>query len=152
MRRSRTILAVLVLPLLTAPVYAMGSDDHQPNEQSITELQQKIQTAHPREQCYLYAELIHEMTEMSIQQYAAGNSNKGNALLQRVQELTHKLHKTVSDDDKRLKKAEILLRHTVFRLSEMLHDTGYQDRKVVAKTLQSVSQADNDAMLQVFKK
>ena len=48
--------------------------------------------------------------------------------------------------------AEILLRHTVFRLSEMLHDTGYQDRKVVAKTLQSVSQADNDAMLQVFKK
>jgi putative protein kinase ArgK-like GTPase of G3E family len=152
MHRSRTIVAVLVLPLLAAPVCALGADDHQPNEQSITELQQKIQTAHPREQCFLYAELIHDMTEMSIQQYAAGNNKKGNALLRQVQEITHKLHKTVSENDKRLKKAEILLRRTVFRLSEMLHDTGYQDRKVVATTLQSVSQADNDAMLQVFKK
>jgi hypothetical protein len=152
MRRLTTIAALLVVPLLATPVCARGSDDIGPTEQSITELQQKIQTAEPREQCFLYAELIHEMTEMSIQQYAQGHDVKANSLLQQVQVLTRKLHMTVADNDKRLKKAEILLRRTVFRLNEMLHDSGYQDRTVLAETLATVSKADNDAMLQVFKK
>ncbi|HVC45729.1 MAG TPA: hypothetical protein VND90_00655 [Terracidiphilus sp.] len=152
MRRFATMAALLVVPLLAVPACALGSDDPGPTEQSITELQQRIDTAEPREQCFLYAELIHDMTEMSIQQYAQGHDVKANALLRQVQALTRKLHLTMAENDKRLKKAEILLRRTAFRLNEMMHDSGYEDRKVLAETLATVSQADNDAMLQVFKK
>ncbi|HEV2214888.1 MAG TPA: hypothetical protein VGR64_06330, partial [Terracidiphilus sp.] len=79
MRRLGRWAAVLAIPLLALPAYALGSDDSTPDEQSINVLQQKIVTAGPREQCFLYAELIHEMTEVSIQQYNAGNDKKANA-------------------------------------------------------------------------
>jgi AraC-like DNA-binding protein len=153
MRRLARMAALLVVPLLAVPAaFALGSDDTGPTDQAITELQQKLQTAEPREQCFLYAELIHAMTEMSIQQYAQGHEVKANALLRQVQTLTRKLHLTVTENDKRLKNAEILLRRTAFRLTEMLHDSGYEDRKVLAETLAQVNQADNDAMMQVFKR
>lgn len=152
MRRLGTWAAMLAIPLLAIPVCAYGSDDPAPNDQLINDLQQKIETAGPREQCFLYAELIHEMTEMSIQQYNAGNDTRANALLRQVQRLTKKLHLTMADNDKRLKKAEILLRRTAFRLREMMHDSGYEDRRVLAETLAQVNQADQDAMLQVFKR
>ncbi|MGB6975033.1 MAG: hypothetical protein WBD67_10160 [Terracidiphilus sp.] len=151
MHRLATMAALLVVSLLAMPACALGSDDTPANEQSITDLQQKIETAQPREQCFLYAELIHDMTEVSIQQYAQGHDVKANALLRQVQALTRKLHQTMTENDKRLKRAEILLRRTAFRLNEMMHDSSYQDRTVLAETLATVNKADNDAMLQVFK-
>ena len=58
----------------------------------------------------------------------------------------------MSDDNKRLKNAEILLRHTAFRLTEMLHASASEDRPLVQQTLSEVNQAQNEAMLQVFRK
>ena len=71
----------------------------------------------PREQCFLYAELIHQMTEFSLKQYAAGDVDKASDLLKQIQTITHKMHLSVGENDKRLKNAEILLRHTAFRLN-----------------------------------
>ena len=58
----------------------------------------------------------------------------------------------LEDDNKRLKNAEILLRHTAFRLNEMLHATSFEDRPLVEQTLSQVNQAESEAMMQVFKK
>jgi len=58
----------------------------------------------------------------------------------------------MSDDNKRLKNAEILLRHTAFRLTEMMHNSSVEDQPLVAATLAQVNQAQNEAMLQVFRK
>jgi hypothetical protein len=58
----------------------------------------------------------------------------------------------VGDDNKRLKNAEILLRHTTYRLNEMLHNSSFEDRPLVQETLAQVIQAQNEAMLQVFRK
>jgi hypothetical protein len=66
--------------------------------------------------------------------------------------LAHKIHLSVADDDKRLKNAEILLRHTAFRLTEMLHNSSFEDRPLVEQTLAEVNQAQNEAMMQVFRK
>ncbi|MGH9563825.1 MAG: hypothetical protein ACRD3S_20420, partial [Terracidiphilus sp.] len=63
-----------------------------------------------------------------------------------------KLHITLANNDKKLKDAEILLSHSAFRLNEMLHATSIQDRPLVKETLAQVSQAQNDTMLQVFRK
>jgi len=133
------------------PVCASGFDDKTPDEQSIQALAVKASHAQPREQCYLYAELVHEMTEYSLRQYSAGNVEKAAELLRQVQPLARKIHLTVADNDKRLKSAEMLLRHTAFRLNEMLHTSSFEDRTLVEQTLAQVNQAQTEAMMQVFR-
>ena len=151
--RVQVSLAVLVLaPILTLQARAYTPDDKTADQESINALQAKIPQAQPREQCFLYAELIHQMTEYSLREYAAGDVDKASDLLKQIQQLAHHVHLSVSDDNKRLKNAEILLRHTAFRLTELLHSSSYEDRPLVERTLAQVNQAENDAMLQVFKK
>jgi|ERR1700722_3038375 hypothetical protein len=151
--QSTVRLAIIgVLSLATLPACAAGLDDKIPDQQSIDALEAKALAAQPREQCFLYAEIVHEMTELSLRQYAAGDADKASALLKDIQGFAHKIHLSVSDDNKRLKNAEILLRHTAFRLSEMLHNSSLEDRPLVAETLATVNKAQTDAMMQVFRK
>ena len=151
--RCRGWLAVLVfLSVIALPACASSADDKSPDQQSIEALQARISQAQPREQCFLYAELIHQMTEYSLRQYAAGDVENANDLLRQVQRLAAKLHLSVTENDKRLKNAEILLRRTAFRLKEMLHASSYEDRPLVEQTLAQVNKADNEAMMHVFQK
>jgi hypothetical protein len=152
MRSQVWLTAIVLFPVIATPACAYSPDEKIPDQQSIAALEAKIGQAPPKEQCFLYAELIHQMTEFSLRQYAAGNVDKANDMLKQIQEFAHKVHLSVSDDNKRLKNAEILLRHTAFRLNEMLHNTSYEDRPLVEQTLAQVNQAESDAMLQVFKK
>ncbi len=144
--------AFLLLTVGAAPCRASSFDDKLIDQESINALQAKILQAQPREQCFLYAELVHEMTELSLRQYAAGDGEKASTMLKQVQDMAHKIHLSMSDDNKRLKNAEILLRHTAFRLTEMLHNSTLEDQPLVAATLAQVSQAQNEAMLEVFRK
>jgi hypothetical protein len=91
------------------------------------------------------------MTEYSLRQYSVGNVEKAAELLRQIQPLTRKIHLSVADNNKRLKNAEMLLRHTAFRLSEMLHTSSFEDRTLVEQTLAQVNQAQTDAMMQVFR-
>jgi len=151
--RSKVSLAVLaLLAATTVPVCASGIDDKTFDQQSIDALQVKASQAQPREQCFIYAEIVHEMTELSVRQYAAGDEEKAAGLLKQIQGLAHKIHLSMSDDNKRLKNAEILLRHTTFRLTEMLHSSSFEDRNLVEQTLTQVNQAQNEAMMGVFRR
>ena len=150
--RVHIALTLLLLPAMALQARAYSPDEKIPDQQSISALENRISLAQPREQCFLYAELIHQMTEFSVRQYAAGNVDKASDMLKQIQLLAHKVHLSVADDNKRLKNAEILLRHTAFRLGEMLHSSSYEDRPLVEATLAQVNQAESEAMLQVFKK
>jgi hypothetical protein len=152
MRVQISLAVLFLLPVFALPARAYSPDEKIPDQDSISALQTKASQAQPKEQCFLYAELIHQMTEFSLREYAAGNVDKASDLLKQIQLLAHRVHLSVSDDNKRLKNAEILLRHTAFRLTEMLHSSSFEDRPLVAQTLAQVNQAENEAMLQVFKK
>jgi hypothetical protein len=148
-------IALIVFALVSAvavPARAYSPDEKTIDQQSIDALQARIPTAQPREQCFLYAELLHQMTEFSLRQYAAGNIEKASALLKEVQEIAHKMHLSMAEDNKRLKNAEILLRHTAFRLNDLLHSSSFEDRPLVQETLAQVNKAEDEAMLEVFKK
>jgi len=149
-RIQLAVLALLAVGVL--PVRASNFDDKTIDQESINALEAKILQAQPREQCFLYAELVHEMTEFSVRQYASGDQEKAAGLLRQIQVLAHKIHLTMSEDNKRLKNAQILLRHTSFRLNEMLHNSSLEDRPLVAQTLAQVNQAQDEAMMQVFRK
>ncbi|MGA3343693.1 MAG: hypothetical protein ABSC76_02385 [Terracidiphilus sp.] len=145
--------AVLVfLSVTTVPMRASGFDDKVFDQQSIDLLAAKASQAQPREQCFLYAELVHEMTEFSVQKYAAGDVEKAAELLRQIQGLTHKIHLAVAEDSKRTRNTEILLRHTAFRLTGLLHSSSFEDQSLVAETLAQVNQVQNEAMMQVFRK
>ncbi len=142
----------LAIGALSIPAFAASPDDKAINQETISALEARIPQAQPREQCFLYAQLIHDMTEFSLKQYAAGDVEKANSLLKQIQTLTHKMHLRVAENDKRLKNAQILLRHTAFRLTEMLHSSNYEDRPLVQATLAQVNKAQDETMLEVFRK
>lgn len=151
--RSQHLMAVVVLlASLSVPAGASSFDDKIPDQQSIDALEIRANLAQPKEQCFLYAQLVHEMIEFSAMRYAAGDVEKAAGLMKKAQEFTHKIHMVVADDNKRLKNAQILMRHTAFRLSELLHASSFEDRPLVQETLSELNQAQNEAMLQVFRK
>lgn len=150
--RTKVPLAVAVLfNLVTIPVCAAGIDNKPVDLQSIQALEARAIAAQPREQCFLYAELVHQMTELSLRQYAAGDVTNATDMLKQVQQIAQKVHLAMAANDKRLKNAEILLRHTAFRLNEMLHGSSYEDRPLVEETLAQVNHAQSEAMMQVFR-
>jgi cell division septum initiation protein DivIVA len=73
-------------------------------------------------------------------------------LLRQVQELTHRIHPSASNDSKRLKNTEILLRRAAFRLTGLLRASSFEDQSLVAQTLAQVNQAQSDAMMELFRK
>lgn len=152
MRVMVPIAAFLVFGMTVSPVCASSADNPTSDQQSIDALEAMANQAQPREQCFLYAELVQQMTELSIRQYEAGDKAKANGLLQRIQHIAQKIHLSVANDNKRLKNAEILLNHTAFRLNEMLQASNFEDRLLVEQTLAQVTQAQNAAMMQVFQK
>jgi hypothetical protein len=152
MRSLTFSVTVLAIAALAVPACASSPDDKPIDQQSIAALQARIPGAQPREQCFLYAELIHQMTEFSMKQYAAGDTDKATDLLKEIQNVTHKLHLSIADNNKRLKNAEILLRHTAFRLTEFLHNSSTDEREVVQATLSQVNKAESETMLEVFHK
>ncbi|MGD0737008.1 MAG: hypothetical protein ABR976_17890 [Terracidiphilus sp.] len=151
--RSTILLAnAVLLTLCAVPACASGIDEKTIDQQSIDALEARAVQAQPRDQCFLYTQLIHEMTEFTLRNYAAGDVDKATTMLKKIQLLSHKIHLSMSDDDKRLKNAEILLRHTAFRLTEMLHNSSFEDRPLVQETLAQVNQAQSEAMMHVFNK
>jgi hypothetical protein len=150
---SKATLTVAVFLFVSAmPLCAAGIDDKPMDMQTIQALEIRAEQAQPREQCFLYAEIVHQMTEVSVRQYAAGDVEHATGLLKLVQQMAKKIHLSMADNDKRVKNAEILLNHTAFRLNGMLHGSSFEDRPLVEEALTEVNLAQNEAMMQVFRK
>ena len=152
MRTVFPIAAFLALSFSVGPLCAESPADPTPDEQRIDALEVRAEQAQPRDQCFLYAQIVHQMTELSIRQYAAGDFNKATGLLKQIQKFTQKLHLVMGGNNKRLKNAELLLDQTAFRLNEMLQSSSIDDRPLVQETLAQVTDAKNAAMMQVFSK
>jgi len=152
MRSVVLIAALFAVGASSSPLCASSIDAITPDADAIAALEVRASQAQPREQCFLYAEIVHQMTELSLKEYSAGNVDHAASLLKRIQSVAQKIHLSIAGNDKRLKNAELLLSHTAFRLSEMLHSSSYDDRPLVQETLTQVSQAQNEAMMTVFQK
>jgi len=151
-RSAIPISVLLVVSLTVLPLRAAASSDDVPDQQTIDALAAKANQAQPRDQCFLYAQLMQDMSELSARQYAAGNITNASFLLRQIQTLSRKVHLSVAENDKRLKNAEILLSRTAFRLTELLHSSDYEDQALIRQTIADVSQAQNAALMQVFNK
>ena len=150
MRSLVGLAASFLLSMVATQLYAASRASDALDQQEIQAIEARISQAEPRYQCFLYAKLVSDVTQASVEQYAAGNTKKAAGLLRKIQQLAQKIGNTVTRKDKRLKKAELLLHNTSFRLRELLRSSNYQDRALVEQTLAEVNQADHKAIMQVF--
>ena len=144
--------SVLSLAFILPIPGALAVDEKIPDAQSIAALEQRASIATPREQCFLYAEVVHEMTELAGRQLVAGDAEHASGTLKTVQMYASKIHMGVADDSKRLKNAEILVRHTAFRLKDILSSASLEDRPTLDATLKQLDQVQAEMMLQVFRR
>jgi hypothetical protein len=152
MRFVATTLAVSVLAFNLSCVRAFAIDDRIPDPQALAALMLKADQAQPKEQCFLYAELVHDMTELAGQQMNAGDGDHASATLRLIQKYAEKIHMGVAEDGKKMKNAEQLMRHTSFRLNGILNAASYDDRQALQATLKQLEQVQTELMMQVFKK
>ena len=151
MRFVATTLAVSALAFNLSCAYAFATDERVVDPQAMAALMAKADQAPPKDQCFLYAELVHQMTELAGQQLSAGDARASETLRQ-IQKYAQKIHMGVAQDAKKMKNAEQLMQHTSYRLNDILNSASCDDRQVLQSTLKQLQQVQTELMMQVFKK
>jgi phosphomevalonate kinase len=143
-------LAVMSALSLTCVYAPASSIDNSP--MALTELQAKVDHAQTRDRCFLYAELVSQMTDLASQQLNSGDSGQASETLKLVQRYAEKIHMGIPDDSKKLRDAELLIRRTALRVKGMLNKASYEDQPALDLTLKQLNQIQKELMMQVFKK
>jgi hypothetical protein len=142
-------LATILICLAPVPsAHSASFREGIPDDATLTQLETRAETAQPREQCFLYAELVHNLTEVAGRQLASGED--AGATLRRIDALAQKIHMSLARDTKRLKNTELLMQHTSRRLSDMLHVTSSDNRIVLQTTLKRLDEVHTELLTQVF--
>jgi len=142
-------LGLLSTLCLAVPVYA-AIDESIPSPEALTQLEMRASVAKPREQCFLYTELVHTMTEKAGKEISDGETEKAAATLKQVNQYAHLIHLNLAQDTKRLKNAEMLMHHTTYRLAQFLHLVSGEDQETVQLTLKQLDQVNDELLTQVF--
>jgi hypothetical protein len=91
------------------------------------------------------------MTEVATAEFQAGDQEKGSASLKAAQSYASKIQMSLLRDAKKLKSAEILIRHTAFRLKELMTGASLDDRPTLEATIQQLNQVQSEMMTQIFR-
>ncbi len=150
---SSLLLPSLLLTLcLSSSTPARAAASEGPfDEQMLTQLELRATQASPREQCFLYTELVHAATELAGQQILAGDVEAASSSLKRVEHYAQLIHMGLANDTKRLKNAELLMHHTTHRLGDYMHAASSDDRETLQATLKQLNQVQDELLTQVFK-
>jgi hypothetical protein len=153
MRHARRIvsaaLMIIALPPMVAEAPLAVVDDH---SNAIDTLRTKADLAQPRDKCFLYAKLVSQLAELAGKQFSAGNYEDASATVVLVRQYAEAIHLDVTDDGRRLKDAELLVQHSIFRLKDTLHEAPYEDRMTLQTTLEQLGKVQAQLLIQVFKK
>jgi len=114
LRPARQLVPLFALTLFCAPaqLHAAGGADIAFTPEMVQQLEQRASEAKPREQCFLYAELVHVMTQKAGKELSDGDSEKAASTLKQIDKYAHLIHINLARDTKRLKNAEMLIHNT----------------------------------------
>jgi hypothetical protein len=113
-------------------------------------LEIRADKAKPREQCFLYTELVHGLTQQAAAQLAADDTEQAAATLRQIDQDAHLIQRSLTHNSNRLKEAQKLLHDTTFRLGQLLHLVSGDDRATVQDTLKQLNQLNDELLTQVF--
>jgi hypothetical protein len=141
----------LLLFLVSACVTSRAADKSAMlDEQQLLQLEQKAEQANPRDQCFLYTELVSAMTNLAGQQMRDGEPDRAYATLQKVAKYAQRIQFSLTRDAKRLKNAEKMMHDTTFRLNQFVHSASYEDQPTLQATLKQLNQVQTQLLTQVF--
>lgn len=146
----RVFTVLFVATLCALPGRAAAIDDILPDATTLAQMEARAVQAKPREQCFLYTELVHHFTELAGREMLAGNVENAAAALKRVQRYADLIHTGLSDDAKRLMNAQILMHHTTRRLGEYVRKASSEDREAMETTLKQLTQVEDELLTRVF--
>src|SRR5947209_1167028 len=115
-RRISIALQIAALGLFSTltPASLHAAADPIPTAEALAQLELRASQANPREQCFLYTELVHNMTQIAGKQIADGDIDHAAATLKQINHYAHLIHLDLARDTKRLKNAEILMHNTTY--------------------------------------
>jgi hypothetical protein len=149
MRFLSTAIVIAILSLTCA--YASASDEGD-SASALAALHVKADQAQPRDRCFLYAELVSQMTDLASKQFNSGESGQASQTIRLVQQYAEKIHAGITDDSKKLRDAELLMRRASFRLKGILSAATYEDRPALEVTLKQLNEVQSELLMQVFEK
>ncbi|SNS84034.1 hypothetical protein SAMN05421770_102531 [Granulicella rosea] len=144
------VLVPLCVLVLCLPCRAASSADSTLDETALAQLEARAQQANPREQCFLYTELVQQMTAIAGKQLLAGDSDRASATLKRVERYANLIHMSLARDTRRLKEAEMGMHTASRRLGEFLHLVSPEDKVVLEATLKQLDKVNEELLTQVF--
>jgi hypothetical protein len=142
------LLTTLVLAL---PAHAAAADEAVFTPEALAQLEQRALQAKPREQCFLYTELVHAMTAKAGKELSDGDADEAAATLKQVNRYAHLIHMNLAHDTKRLKDAQLLMNRTTYHLAQYLHLVSADDQQTVKDTLKQLDQVNDELLSQVFQ-
>ncbi len=147
-----TVASAALLLLLTLPnARAFASSDNLALDAAgLAQLENRADHAAPREQCFLYTELVEVYTGVAARQLAAGDIEQASVTLKRVQSFAERIHIGLARDSKRLKNAEMRVHAASYRLGQFLRDVSTEDKPVVESTLKQLEKVHDELLTQVF--
>jgi hypothetical protein len=131
---------------------ASGPDETVMDASALSQLEQRADTAKPQERCFLYAEVLHSLTETAGRAMAAGDEATVTASMVRIDAVMHKIEASSGANAKRLKNAEELLEHTQHRLADMAHAASNDEHDAVQSALQHIDKVHASLLALVFAK
>ncbi len=149
MRTPLCILSALCLLASGFPAHA-SNDEVSLNLTELAQLEIKATLADPREQCFLYTQLVQGYTDIAGKQMADGEMEKASATLKRVQGFTEHIHLALSKDTRRLKNAEMAMHTASHHLGQYLHLVSDEDKAVAESTLKQLDKVNGEILAQVF--
>jgi hypothetical protein len=154
MRLSLRSAALFTLLSFAFAARASGNESI-PTPETLARLELRASQANPREQCFLYAELIHDLTAQAAAQLAAADASQSDtaqaaATLRQIDRFVPLIQRNLTHNPKRLKDAEILLHSTTYLFSQLLHHVSDEDRAALHLTLAHLTQLNEELLTEVF--
>jgi hypothetical protein len=140
---------ILVFPFST-PARASGPVEIPFDAAALTQMELRADAAQPRDQCYMFAEVLHGLTELAGRQMAAGDDTNAASTLTQIDSVAAKMEKASGSNAKRLKNSEMLLEHITRRLSDMAHVADAAQRSATQAALQRVNRLHTQVLAVIF--
>ena len=153
-RLVRYFLPLVFLSLLATPSmgYASSPDETALDSLALIQMEQRVELADQREQCYLYAEVLHGLTELAGRQIASSQFEEATATIRQMDLVANKLHAASARDARRLKNVEQLLEHTTHRFKDVVRAVSLEDRTAMQRTLSRLDALHTEVLAKVFER
>jgi hypothetical protein len=153
-RREAGLILVSLLVLLpfTNSARASNLDESPLDAAALLQMEQRADAAQPRDQCWMFAEVLHGLTELAGREIAAGDDQDATTTLTHIDSLAAKMQKASAANAKHLKNAELLLEHVTRRLNDMAHVASADQRSAMQTTLQCVDHLHTQVLAVIFSK